>query len=246
MSMRATPWRKRRQRGLSLVELMVGITIGMFVVAAAAMLVGSQLADNRRLLLETQLQQDLRAAADNITRQVRRAGITLNTLALNGGDSSAGSNAGGAWQTDAVVTVEAGPVGSRVNFNYYVAQFFKGAFGFQLATNGVLQSNQQVPTAGWQAMTDQNTVNVTAFTVTPKFVTTGVLACPKLCADGTASCWPTLEQRSLVIEISAQARTDPTVKRSLRTEVRLRNDRIAYSGDTAVGYTAPWTKVCPP
>ncbi|MDQ2780283.1 MAG: prepilin-type N-terminal cleavage/methylation domain-containing protein, partial [Pseudomonadota bacterium] len=64
------------QRGLSLVELMVGITIGLFVVAAAATLVSVQLADNRRLLLETQMQQDLRATADIIGRELRRAGST--------------------------------------------------------------------------------------------------------------------------------------------------------------------------
>ncbi|MBL0296208.1 MAG: hypothetical protein IPQ21_03185 [Betaproteobacteria bacterium] len=54
---------------------MVGITVGLFIVAAAAMLVTTQLGDNRRLLLETQVQQDLRATADIITRELRRAGL---------------------------------------------------------------------------------------------------------------------------------------------------------------------------
>ena len=65
---------RRRQRGLSIVELMVGMAIGLFVVAAASMLVVTQLSDNRRLTLETQVQQDLRATADIITRELRRAG----------------------------------------------------------------------------------------------------------------------------------------------------------------------------
>ena len=65
---------QRRQRGLSIVELMVGVAIGLFVVAAASMLVVTQLSDNRRLTLETQVQQDLRATADIITRELRRAG----------------------------------------------------------------------------------------------------------------------------------------------------------------------------
>ena len=70
----ATVARPRRQRGLSIVELMVGVAIGLFVVAAATMLVSTQLSDNRRLMLETQVQQDLRASADIITRELRRAG----------------------------------------------------------------------------------------------------------------------------------------------------------------------------
>lgn len=64
-----------RQRGLSLVELLVGISVGLFVLAGATLLLSTQLGDNRRLLLETQLQQDLRATMDIITRELRRAGV---------------------------------------------------------------------------------------------------------------------------------------------------------------------------
>ena len=60
-------------RGLSLIELMVGIAVGLFIVAAATVLVSGQLGENRRLMLDTQLQQDLRATADIITRELRRA-----------------------------------------------------------------------------------------------------------------------------------------------------------------------------
>jgi type IV pilus assembly protein PilW len=42
---------RRGQRGLSIVELMVGVAIGLFVVAGAAMLLSTQLSDNRQLLL---------------------------------------------------------------------------------------------------------------------------------------------------------------------------------------------------
>ena len=55
---------RRPPRGVSIVELMVGITIGLFILAAATVMLTSQLADNRRLLLEAQVQQDLRATAD--------------------------------------------------------------------------------------------------------------------------------------------------------------------------------------
>ena len=54
--------------------MMVGIAIGLFIVAGAVALVATQLGENRRMLLETQVQQDLRAAADIITRELRRGG----------------------------------------------------------------------------------------------------------------------------------------------------------------------------
>ncbi len=61
-------------RGLSIVELMVGITISLFILAGATLVLTTQLDSNRRLLLEAQVQQDLRTAADMISRDVRRAG----------------------------------------------------------------------------------------------------------------------------------------------------------------------------
>lgn len=64
-----------RQRGLGLVELMVGITIGLIVAAAASVLAVNQITDHRRLMLEMQIQQDLRAAADLLQQDMRRAGF---------------------------------------------------------------------------------------------------------------------------------------------------------------------------
>ena len=61
--------------GLSIVELMVGITISLFILAGATLVLTTQLDNNRRLLLEAQVQQDLRTAADMISRDVRRAGF---------------------------------------------------------------------------------------------------------------------------------------------------------------------------
>ena len=67
-----------RSRGLSIVEMLVGIAIGLFVVAGATLVATGQLADNRLLMLETQLQQDLRATADLVARELRRGGLWGN------------------------------------------------------------------------------------------------------------------------------------------------------------------------
>lgn len=69
----------RPARGLSLVELMVGIAVGLMVVAGASFVAVNQIGDNRRLTLETQVQQDLRAAADLIVRDLRRTGYWGNS-----------------------------------------------------------------------------------------------------------------------------------------------------------------------
>lgn len=110
------PWRlTRRQRGLSLVELMVGVAVGLFVVAGATMLVANQLGDNRRLLLETQIQQDLRAAADIIVRDIRRSGYWG---AAQTGVWYAGSPGVTANPYTAVAPAVSGAAASSVSFNY--------------------------------------------------------------------------------------------------------------------------------
>ena len=54
---------------------MVGITIGLIVAAAASLIAIGQIGEHRRVMLETQVQQDLRAAADLLQSDMRRAGF---------------------------------------------------------------------------------------------------------------------------------------------------------------------------
>ena len=218
----------RVQRGLSLVELMVGITIGLFVVAAASLVVTSQLTDNRRLLLELQVQQDLRATADVITRELRRAGG--RQLPTNGVWSEIAAATANPFDT---VTLAAG--NTEVRFDYERGIGLQ-PLGFKLdATRGVIQS--YIGT-GWQDLTDSSTMTVTAFTVTPRTaaVLERVIPCPKLCLAGNNLCWPKLKVRSYVVTIEARARTDDRIKRRLVNEVRLRNDEFWF--DSAEGLSA--------
>ena len=239
---------RRLQSGLSLVELMVGVTIGLMVVAAATVLMTGQLSENRRLLLETQLQQDLRAAADIIARDLRRAG-TLNQ----------GTALGTIWYpgaSGAILNPMSGSLAvgtDRVDFNYDPGPGISGPFGFRLnSSTGVLET--RLSGSGWQDLTDGNVMRVTSFTITPE---PPVLAgqvlpppalppveipCPYLCASGDTTCWPRVQVRDLVFNITAVARRDPSVQRSVGGRVRLRNEWIEFRPPPAAG----WVGICPP
>ena len=211
------------QRGMSLVELMVGITVGLFVVAAATTLMANQLSDNRRLLVEMQIQQDLRASMDIITRQIRRAGALTTGFAEVGLATSTG--AGGARSVHTTVTPTAAAA-TAVGFSYYRNPAEDGPYGFKLEDNIIKTLAAE---AGWQELTDANVMKVTAFTVTPVQVASTTLPCPKLCSDETASCWPQLVVRDYTVSITAEARNDPTVRRSMSSKVRLRNDWVRFN-----------------
>jgi type II secretory pathway component PulJ len=122
------------QRGVSLVELLVGITVGLFVVAAAAMLVGSQLSENRNLLLETQMQQDLRSTADIMTRELRRIGFADSVLVWNDGMS------GPVAETSvASITPASGSSITEIDFFYRRRPGDDTRFGFKLE-DGVIKT----------------------------------------------------------------------------------------------------------
>lgn len=211
-----------RQRGLSLVELMVGIAVGMFIVAAATMLVSTQLTDNRRLLTETQIQQDLRAATDIVTRDLRRAGAVQ---LVDSHAALATPLAGGARNVYAPIDPTGAGVGTQVQYSYSRTAPETGPFGFRV-NNGALQT--QLGGSGWQDLTDRTTLQITALTIERLPEPDVVLPCQRECVPGGGTaCWPRLQVRRYRITITGQSVADERLVRTLRTEVRPRTDEMS-------------------
>ena len=219
------------RRGLSLVELMVGIAIGLFIVASASLVVSTQLSDNRRLLLEVQVQQDLRATAEIITREIRRSGGRDN-------------GAIGVWQQGVGVTpnpfsaiTQANGL-SEVRFDYERGTNIP-TLGFRL--DPVRPVVQSFIGAGWQDLTDGNTLRVTAFRVEPVAPVVSIIPCSRSCSADPldTSCWPRFSTRSYILEITGQAASDANVRRSIRSEVRVRNDQIIFHPAFPAGQVCP-------
>jgi prepilin-type N-terminal cleavage/methylation domain-containing protein len=209
------------QRGMSLVELLVGVAVGLFIVAGAAAVVGGQLGDTRRLVTETQLQQDLRGAADLVVRDMRRAGHSRNAAEYVWGDGAAPSVKNLSMEFSPASTTA-----SSTQYKYDRATNETGFFGFRLS-GGVIQV--QVSNGNWQDLTDSRVMNVSTFSIAPRVVSSAQLPCAKNCPDGTTNCWPTVSVREIDVVIEAAAKADAAVKRTIRSTVRLRNDRVNYN-----------------
>lgn len=226
--------RVRRARGVSIVEMLVGIAVGLIVVAAASMTVATQLADNRRLLLEAQVQQDLRAATDIVTRELRRSGFWYDAQ-----DQISVPGAAAALNLKnprATLTPSSG-VTSKLEYEYdrAVGGTADYDFGFcagsacTTPSTGMIRSKlapRFAAAAQWHALTDEKVVNITSMTLTPVLSPAKRLACTTLCAGGDTSCWPQLTVREVDITITGQAVSDPAVVRTLTSRVRLRNDQV--------------------
>lgn len=217
------------QRGLSLVELMVGIAIGLIIVAAASMLTSTQLSENRLLMTETQLQQDMRAAMDLITRELRRIGSQSESLALQGLWVEGGS---GPLKNDFAASPSASANAVAVDnlrYGYWQPGVAADAFGFKLE-GGVIKTRIG---DNWQELTDPNVLRVTTFSITPQNSGWIRLPCPKNCPDGTSDCWPQVQVREFLVTMAAEARGVQGINRSLSSRVRLRNDYLKFNTGTA-------------
>ena len=224
---------RHRQQGLSLVEMMVGVAIGLFIVAGAAVLTGAQLGENRRLLLETQVQQDLRAAADILTRELRRAGNERENDLRNLVWSPAFPATQPSRNTRLGLALDQNS--DKVSYRYSRPSVDPNTLmGYRL-TGGVIQQRNG---NNVQALTDANTLVVDDFDVDVQAVPAIQVACPRLCADGTQDCWPTLTVTDATVTITGHATTEPSLVRTIVSRVRLRNDGLQFNVPGS-------TQVCP-
>lgn len=230
------------QRGLSLIELMVGIAIGLFIVGGAIKLTVDNLSSNRRLLVEARVNQDLRAAADIIARDLRRAGYWESAVS---GVWSAGYTSVSATNPFGTVT----DTSEQVTYGYErpgVAASDPNAsnlLGFKRVVSNSIGSIQiQNAAGGWQDLTDANAIDVTAFSITEterpvelwpycacRTKVPVIPACEQT-ALSNSSTRPRLMIREYTVKITAQAvsggAADSTVTREILETVRVRNDVV--------------------
>lgn len=213
-----------RPRGLSLVELMVGTTIGLLVMSGSMSMFAKQVGNSRQMLQETRLNQDLRAAADLVARDLRRSGYWGNAIQ---GTQSSGSSGAGRANPYSAITVSDG-VSLSYSFSRDSAENNTlddvERFGFRLR-NGALQ--MQSAADQWQDLTDSRSILVTGLIIGAVDTTLPLgHLCARTCAAGSANC-PTNTLRSYTVRLTGRSLSDSNMVRSLESTVRLRNDRLA-------------------
>jgi type II secretory pathway pseudopilin PulG len=229
--------RRRRQVGMSLVELMVGIAVGLMVTAAASLLMSGQLTENRRLVTETQLQQDLRAASDIMSRELRRAGSDTEILILQTIWYPGAAVVLRNWSAEGAVAVT-----DQITYDYNPGST-GGPYSYK-KVGPMLRANLAGNT-GWQDLTD--IMKVTGFRPQIDLEPTAnniVLPCPKLCPGGGTACWPRISVRLAKIALEVEAKSDSTVRRAIGSTVRIRNDLITYNNSITL-VTGPAPQLCP-
>lgn len=207
-SLRNSPTRVK-QKGISVVELLIGVLIGLFITGGAFSLFLSHLDSSRRMFLEARLHQDLRAAADIVTRDLRRAGHWTDALqGITGNTSNPNRNISSTSSTVTYRLDTPSASGQQVIFS-----LSDGKIRLKLGAGD------------HQDITDPQVMTVTEFTITPQ---SNTIDLSNLCANpcSGAGC-PNMVVRRYDIAISAQSASDARITRQLNTSVKVRNDDVS-------------------
>ena len=223
---------RRLSRGMSIVELLIGVAIGLFILAGASAMFVSNVTNSRRLLIEARINQDLRATMDLVTRDLRRGGYWGNSLA---GTLATGSTSVTQVNPYSVVTSTGT---TQIDYAYTRDTTENDAldagveqFGFRLDTT--VNAIQMNVGGNWQTLTNTDILSIptSGFTITPTETTIDIrAACAKTCTDTLlAPTCPRVQVRTYNIVLAGTSKTDSSVSRTLRSQVRVRNDALAGS-----------------
>ena len=221
--------RRARQRGVSLVEMMIGLTVGLIVLSGILGLFSGHLRGNSDLIRTTRLNNELRGTMDMAVRDLRRATYW-------------GASTTGVWYPTQPL-VQANPF-----FNVDTGTAGQITYRYDVNSNGLIDANEtfrlrrnaadgtvewvQLDAGGAVVSTtpisDPDATNITGltFAVVDRTATTTCLVAGPGPVGPTP---PLLHVRQITVTLTGQLRADAATTRTLSESVRLRNDRVEGS-----------------
>jgi prepilin peptidase dependent protein B len=216
---------RRSQRGLSVIELMIGVTLGLFIIGGALAMMLSNINGSRTMLLEARINQDMRATADIIARDLKRSGYwgsSINGVTITFGATAASINP----YSSITCTSCINGTSSQIEYGYTKDVTENNAldntekFCFRVLNNGV---QMQTSNGSWQPITDTSILKITQLGIVETSTSVDISTA---CATAPSSNFPTLYVRQYDIVLTGQSTTDARIVRTLNNRVRVRNDRL--------------------
>ena len=219
------------QRGLGLVELLISAAIGLFLLAGLTDFLGRSLTASGRNFQDARLTQDLNAAMELMTRDLRRAGYSSAAKgALTASDAAANP-----FTQDAVAGAGDGGINLTtagcVLYSYDLPNTQNGIrdsaerLGFKLQ-GGAVQAGTSITTCAtgnWQPVTDPALSEITALTF-QYLDGAGAVATPQQPLVAAAGATWAVCTRLIQINLTGRLVGNPNLTRTLTQSVRVRND----------------------
>lgn len=217
----------KRCCGFGLIELMVAVVIGLVVVGGITSLLVATLRTNTDNMEMTRLTQDLRATAELVTRDLRRAGYWPNAVddVGSGGTSNPFQAIGfndnpsdGLDATCVLYRYDENENGTLEATEQRGFRYDADAQVIEAKTGGTDGCDDD--TGDWEALTDNAAdrfMEITNF----RFTSMGGAPFESVSVTGR-----TFTIREVVINVEGRLADDPSVTRSVQSTIRVRNDHL--------------------
>lgn len=199
---------RKQQSGLTLIELMIAITIGLIVMATTIVVFVTSLRSNTDTLNMIRLNQELQAVTTLVVKDVRRSGYwginTAGTVNIYAPVASSFNQSGGAGDDCILLAYDLASNGAGGGNDY---------IGYKWDTDHMEMKVDDTAfdcSGDWEDLTDPAVVNILepVITIAPELVGLAV------------------DVNVLNMELTGTLVEDPTVSRTIKITTRIRNDVI--------------------
>ena len=244
----------RRQRGVTLVELMIGITLGLFVMAGVTTVYIATIKTSAQTIKATRLNQEIRTVMSVLSSEVRRAGY-WNAVVTGIGNLATVPNPFTVLDSSDIQILDYN-TGTQNCILYSFDADENGLlgtneiFGFRMDDdNGVIDATTASPTdtsdcssGTWENFTDENVITVTDITFS-----NDSSQCRNNSDTTNADCYTTapangdttVETGLVTVTIEAHLKGDTTSRKSLTDTINIRNYRVVNTGSVRTLVAAP-------
>jgi len=241
-SIRSQP--PRRSAGLSLIEMMVALVVGMVVIGAVLAFTVATLRAYKENLQSTRLTQDLRTGMNLAVREIRRSGFDAASV-------------GRIFSTTSPSSFSSVTVNAANNCVVYRYDRSVGSIGDNPAateirglrlntSTGTLQMDATSSTidctssgSSWVDVSDPKVVNITQFQPTIRTCGFVVPLGTRVVGGNTIYDCAEGKTKNLLLTLTGALRSDATLVRSVVDSARVRTEDVQFTS-----YTSPNT--CPP
>ncbi len=222
------------QRGLNLIELMVGLTIGLLILAGVLTVYLSTIQSSSSTLKSIRLNQEINAVMDLMVTDIARAGFWANATNQV---SALESTPNPFMQADTDIQSSDGDQCLMFTYDYdldgVVTQSRDEVRGYKLSGGTIKTVKGGVTTADtsdcssydWESLTDASVSTITELSFVVNETCVNTTATATACGDATAGQILSIT-REVVVTISASLTSDSSITKTVTDTVKVRNDKI--------------------
>lgn len=239
---------KRKQKGFTLIEIMIALMLGLIVIGGALSIYISTIRSSTDITNSARLNYDLDSVMQLVVNDIRRSGYWSQAIAESDARDNPFMLEGAAGNTNIFISKKTGEADNSCIVYSYEGETGNGTvdtneyYGFRMNGDGIDMRSSVTDVANascddpgdWENIIDTSKIVITALTFNNTSFkclnTTSSISYNTPCASVTAANLPSdaeaIETRQIGITVQGNVDNDSTVTKRLTAIIKVRNDRV--------------------